>query len=86
MSRPITHDGDALYRWKEHVSHDRSLQRVRPQHEHSVQLDAAERISTLADYLGVGTGELVAEWHVVMPDGSLQPALTWRAGGAERAQ
>lgn len=44
-----------------------------------VPLAPLSYVGTLADYLGVGTGVLVAEWHVVLPDGSLQPALTWRA-------
>lgn len=34
-------------------------------------------VGSLAAYLGVGTGVLVAEWHVVQPDGSLLPALSW---------
>lgn len=64
----ITHDGGMLYRctaeWHRHL--------------HSSGPET-HLVGALADYLGIGTGVLVAEWHVVMPDGSLQPALTWRA-------
>ncbi len=76
----ITYDGGMLYRCNATGKLVTEGNHCWLDHDSSGAYPRAhfDPVCSLADYLGIGTGVLVAEWRVCGPDGSWWPVLMWQ--------